>query len=149
MTLLGVFVTAAALPACSTSPTSPTPTTTTSTTTTSTTTAVSVTETFNGTLSGGSSDVYTFHTLPGVVTTTLVSVDPSSFTAPIGLGVGTWDGSSCTVVILSATATAGTVLTGSATTEIDLCVRVFDLGTLAPTFRLNYQVTAVHLAKPS
>ena len=143
MTMLGGLLWAVTLPACSTTPTSPSFTTTT-TTTTSTTGTSSPTDTFNGTLSAGGANIHTFHALPGVVTTTLASVDPSGFTAPIGLGVGTWDGNSCTVVILNANATVGMTLIGTATTAIDLCVKVYDVGNLATDLTLNYQVTVVH-----
>ena len=147
VTVLGVILCAAFLPACSTTPTSPTLPTTTTTTTTSTTSIVSATETFDGVLSGGVVNYHTFHTLAGTVTTTITSIDPTAFTAPIGLGVGTWDGSSCTVVIANPGATVGSVLVGTATTELDLCVKVYDIGNLAANFVLNYQVTVVHQAK--
>src|SRR5674536_288733 len=77
--LVFVLPLAALMSACG-SPTTPTTTTgtTTTTTTTTTSTTVSATETFNGSLVSGDTKVHTFHTMPGVVTLTLVSLDPST-----------------------------------------------------------------------
>ncbi|HEX7487126.1 MAG TPA: hypothetical protein VF332_13310, partial [Vicinamibacterales bacterium] len=52
------------------SPAAPTTTTTTTSTTTTTTTSTtaSTTETYNGVLVSGASNLHTFHTMPGVVT---------------------------------------------------------------------------------
>jgi len=147
--VLGVLVVLAALPACSTTPTSPSSTTTTTTTTTSTTTTTTattaVTETFESTLTKGGSNIHVFHTLSGIVVSTLSTIEPTEFySGAIGFGVGTWDGNACTLVIGSENAAPGSVLTGTATTEIDLCVRIWDAGNLAPGFTLFYKVTVVH-----
>jgi hypothetical protein len=148
--VLGVLVVLVALPACSSSPTSPTTTTTTTTTTASTTTTTSttsVTETFEDSLTQGTANTHVFHTLLGTVTSTLSAIEPTEFySGAIGFGVGTWDGNSCSLVIGSENAAPGTVLTGTATTELDLCVLVYDAGSLAPGFTLYYQVTVVHQA---
>lgn len=144
--LVFVLPLAALMSACG-SPT--TPTTTTGTTTTTTTTTVSATETFNGSLVSGDTKVHTFHTMPGVVTLTLVSLDPSTLYPPVGLGLGMWDGITCTLVVASTTAAPATVLTGTASVETDLCVKVWDPGPFATDFTLGYQVTAVHRAKAS
>jgi hypothetical protein len=126
------------------SPTSPsTTTTTTTTTTTSTTTFVSKTETYNGALTTGGSDVYHFHATPGVITLTLVSL-PSTLLPPIGLGLGTWDGVSCTLVLQTTAANEGTVITGTASIESDFCVRIWDPAGFAAGYVQNYQMTAVH-----
>jgi hypothetical protein len=101
-------------------------------------------------LTKGGSNIHVFHTLLGTVTSTLATIDPTSFySGAIGFGVGTWDGSSCSLVIGLDNAAPGTVLTGTATTELDLCVRVYDAGNLAPGFTLYYQVTVVHQATSS
>jgi hypothetical protein len=135
--------------ACGTPATPTTTSTTTTTTTTSTSTVVSTTETFTGTLVSGGANLHTFHTMPGVVTATLVSLDPSTLYPPVGFGLGMWDGSSCTLVLLSTTAAPATALVGTASIETDLCVKVYDPSTFAPGYTLNYTVTAVHFAKSS
>ena len=132
-----------------TTPTTTTSTTTTTTTTTTTPTTVSATETFNGSLVSGDTKVHTFHTMPGVVTLTLVSLDPSTLYPPVGLGLGMWDGITCTLVLASTTAAPATVMTGTASIETDLCVKVWDPGPFATDFTLSYQVTVTHLAKSS
>jgi len=148
--LVFVLPLAALMSACG-SPTTPTTTTgtTTTTTTTTTSTTVSATETFNGSLVSGDTKVHTFHTMPGVVTLTLVSLDPSTLYPPVGLGLGMWDGITCTLVVASTTAAPATVLTGTASVETDLCVKVWDPGPFATDFTLGYQVTAIHRAKAS
>jgi hypothetical protein len=135
--------------ACGT-PTTPTATTTATTTTTTTATTpsyTSVTETYKGALVAGGANLYTFHTMPGVLTVTLVSLDPATFSSPIGLSVGMWDGTTCTVVIDSTAATAGTPEVGTASVESDVCVKVSDPSVLPADFTLNYVVTAVHNVK--
>lgn len=148
--LVFVLPLAALMSACG-SPTAPTTTasTTTTTTTTTTSTTVSATETFNGSLVSGDTKVHTFHTMPGVVTLTLVSLDPSTLYPPLGLGLGMWDGITCTLVLASTTAAPATVMTGTASVETDLCVKVWDPGPFATDFTLGYQVTVTHLAKSS
>jgi hypothetical protein len=142
--LLLVLPMAALVLGCGT-PTTPTSTTTTTTTsTTSTTSFVSATETYTGSLTTGGSNVYTFHATPGVITLTLVSLDPSTLLPPIGLGLGTWDGVSCTLVLQTTAANVGTVITGTASVEADFCVRIWDPSGFAAGYVQNYQMTAVH-----
>ncbi len=128
------------LTTCNSNTTSPTATTT----TTTTSSGVSTTENYTGSLGAGGSQLYTFHTLPGTVTTTLVSISPTVFTGGVGLDIGTWDGTTCTAILGSAAATTGTILTGTATIETDLCVRIYDPGNFAPSFVMTYQITVVH-----
>ena len=77
----------------------------------------------------------------GRVTTTLASIEPDA-TVAIAFGVGTWDGTSCTLVIKNEGATVGTYLVGTATTDIDLCVKAWDVGNV--TTPLTYKFTVVH-----
>ena len=108
------------------------------------TTGVSTTENYTGTLVQGGNLLYTFATLPGTVTLTLVSLTPSVFTSGIGLDIGTWDGTTCTPILGSASALPGTVLTGTATISTNLCVKVYDPGVFAPGFSTTFQITVVH-----
>jgi hypothetical protein len=143
--VLGVAV---LLAACG-SPAAPTTTATTPTTPTTTPTTVSVTETFNGSLASAGTNLQPFHTMPGAVTLTLVSLDPATLYPPIGLGIGMWDGITCTLVLSTTAAAPGTVLTATASTETDLCVKVWDPGPFDAALKVGYQVTVVHQVKPS
>jgi hypothetical protein len=136
-------VVAALVSACGT-PTEPTDTTLPS----PTDGLVPVTQTFNGTLVSGGSILHTFHTMPGLVIVTLDSLDPAADAPLIGLGIGMWDGLSCQVVSLTAFGAPGSELIGTASIDSQVCVKVWDLGTLAADAALKYQVTAIHNEKP-
>jgi hypothetical protein len=134
---------------CGDAATSPSSTATTTTTTTTTTvTPVSVTETFNGTLASGGTNFHVFHTLSGVFTVTLKSTDQSSNPA-LGMSFGMWDGKTCTDVLMTLSAIPGTVLTGTAAVETDVCIRMWDPTPWDAALTLNYALTVVHFAKPS
>jgi hypothetical protein len=108
---------------------------------------VPVTQMFNGTLVSGGSILHTFHTMPGLVKVTLDSLDPAADAPLIGLAIGMWDGLSCQIV-LQTPAAPGSELIGTASIDSEVCVKVWDLGTLAADAALKYQVTAVHNEKP-
>lgn len=129
---LAAIVAAVLTSACGNSTTSPTTTTTTSTT---------VTDTFSGTLTRNGASSYAFSvSSAGLVYATLTSVADS--TATVGLSLGTWTGTSCTVVLSNDQAIQGTTVTGSVTGIGTLCARVYDVG--RSTAPLDYQVTVVH-----
>ena len=116
--------------ACSNTPTTP-----------STPTATTVTDTFSGTLSRNGASSYAFSvSTAGFVYATLTSVADS--TAVVGLSLGTWTGTSCTVILSNDQAVQGTTVTGSVTGLGTLCARVYDVGKVASP--LDYQVTVVH-----
>jgi hypothetical protein len=146
LVLPAVLVAACGSPA---SPSSTTTTTTSTTTTTTSTTTVSNTETFTGTLGSGGSNYHIFHTLPGVFTVTLVSVSPDTVLPPLGMGFGMWDGTTCTPVLSTLSAVASTVMTGTASIETDVCIKMYDPTPWDPAFTLSYTLTAVHFAKSS
>lgn len=102
------------------------------------------TETFSGTLSANNAHTYPFLSQAGTLTITLVSVAPDN-TVALGISLGTWNGSSCTVGtgLFSDTAVQGTVITGQVTTFGSLCARVYDGAgqVAAPT---TYTITVVH-----
>jgi len=109
---------------------------------------VPVTDSFSGTLASGGANLHTFHTMPGLVKVTLVSLNPSD--APlIGLEIGMWDGLSCQTVLQVPFGQAGTDLTATASVETQVCVKVWDVGTLAAESSVKYQLSAVHNEKPS
>jgi hypothetical protein len=108
---------------------------------------VAVTETFNGTLVFGGTNVRTFHTMQGLLKVTLDSLDPAD--APlVGVGIGMWDGLSCQLVLYT-TSAQGAELPGTAAFETQVCIKVWDPGTLASDATLTYKVSAVHNEKPS
>lgn len=78
----------------------------------------------------------------GRILVALTTLAPDS-TARIGLGLGSWDGSSCTQTIVNDAATQGTSILGEATATGNYCVRVYDPeGRL--TQPLRYQLTVAH-----
>lgn len=100
-----------------------TPTTPTTPTTPST---PAVTETFTGTLNrnGGVSFPFTA-TAGGQVTVTLTTLSPTS-TLIVGLGLGTWTGAACQMVVPNDSATQGTAVAGTVTSASSLCARIYD-----------------------
>jgi hypothetical protein len=132
---------------CSDTISSPSSTTTTTTTTSSTATTTTVTETFDGTLNSGQSKIHVFHTLPGVFTLTVVQLEPSAVLPPVGVGFGLWDGTTCTDVLTTVSAVPNTVLTGTASIETDVCVRVWDPTPWSPTLMITYSLAVVHYKK--
>jgi hypothetical protein len=142
--VLALPVVAALVSGCGTTPTEPTVTAPPS----ATAGLVPVTEAFSGALASGGANVYTFHTMQGLVKVTLNSLDPAD--APfIGMGVGMWDGLSCQLVYQSPYTTTGTELLSTASIETRVCIKVWDLGTLDPNAALTYTLSAVHNEKPS
>jgi len=114
-----------------TTPTTPTPTP-----------VEKVTDTFTGTLAPQGSAVHTFQVqAAGTVTTTLTAVGPDN-TLTLGLSVGVWDGFICASVVGSQTAQQGSVFIGTATAAVNLCVTVYDVGTVADS--ATYSVQVIH-----
>jgi hypothetical protein len=111
-------------------------------TTPSTTPPVPTTETFSGDLSRNGATTHPFTvTGAGTVTSTLTTVSPDS-TLSIGMSLGTWNGTSCQIILANDRAVQGIVLTGSAGGAGALCVRLYDIGQLTTT--VTYSVTIVH-----
>ena len=110
---------------------------------------VPVTVTFNGTLVAGGSNLHTFHTMPGLVKVTLVSVDPAAGAPLISMGIGMSDGLSCQLVFETPAGSPGSELLGTASLDSQVCIKVWDGDKLAAGATLKYQVTAVHNEKPS
>ena len=133
-TLAAMLAIALSAAACSNndSVTSPTPTT-----------PVSVTDTFNGTLTRNGATSFPFNvSAAGTVYATLTSVADS--TIPVGLSLGIWNTSTnaCTIVLANDAAVQGTTVTGSATNIGQLCARVYDVGKVVDP--LEYQLTVTH-----
>jgi hypothetical protein len=120
---------------CGETPTSPTNTTG--------TTAPTISETFSDTLVQGGSNTHTLHAAAGSVTTQVLGIGPVS-TLVIGVKIGTWSNGVCTAVVTSETATTGTLLLGTATSSIDLCMSVYDVGNIAEGASATYSIQVVH-----
>jgi hypothetical protein len=63
------------------------------------------------------------------------------------LGIGMWDGLSCQVVLQTPGA-PGAELLGTASIDSQVCIRVWDGGTLSADAALKYQLSAIHNEKP-
>ncbi len=128
--------------ACGDSVTSPTSDTGTTTPT------VSVTETIKGTLGSGGTNYHVFHTMPGVFTVTLATTDQSTNPA-LGMSFGMWDGKTCSEVLMTLSAVPTTAMTGTASVETDVCIKMWDPTPWDVSLKLSYSITAVHFAKAS
>lgn len=108
------------------------------------TVSVTVTESFTGTLTlnGATSHPFTVtSTGGGEVTATLKAVGPDS-AAVVGLGLGTWNGSSCQIIITNDRAVQTSSILGRATSTGSLCVRLFDVGQIGGP--VDYEIEVVH-----
>lgn len=128
-----VLLTAGAVAACSRSPSSPTG-------------QVDITvQNFEGTLMEGEAQVFPFEvTLEGGVTVVLRNAfqPATSLQVTLGMGVGTWDGESCTLVDKSDEAVFNTVITGRALVG-SYCATVYDVGNIGPN-PVEYAVEVRH-----
>ena len=101
------------------------------------------TEVFSGTVTVNGAVTHNFYsTSTGSVTATLTALSPES-TPTIGLGLGTWNGASCAVIIANDRAVLSSIVTGTVSTiGGSLCIRIYDVG--AMTEPTDYTVTVVH-----
>ncbi len=114
----------------------------TTTTPTPTDPAPTVTETFSGTLTPNGAAVFTFNVVAtGNLTATLRNVKPDS-SLQIGVGLGSWNGVLCQVLLSNDRAQQDTTVTGQVNGAGTLCARIFDVGQLTgPT---TFEVVVVH-----
>lgn len=100
--------------------------------------------TFNGRLEQAGVFVGTFPVKNAggvrVILNSLVGAD-TNITAVGGLAVGTWDGSSCSLVVKNESATFSTVVTGTAIVG-DYCVQLYDVGKFSEA--VNYSMEVQH-----
>ena len=105
--------------------------------------------TFNGRLEQAGVFVGTFPVKNAggvrVILNSLVGAD-TNITAVGGLAVGTWDGSSCSLVVKNESATFSTVVTGTAIVG-DYCVQLYDVGKFseAVNYSMEVQIRGVGL----
>lgn len=112
------------------SPTAPTPTV--------------IIETFSGTLEPSGSLVHPFRvSVAGQVDVLLTAVQPNS-TLSLTVGVGTWDGTNCTVVTSNFNARIGTIAISGNALAGDFCVRVSDSARIPADTTASYAVQVNH-----
>ena len=112
-------------------PTSPTPTP-----------PPTITETFSGSINRNGAATHTFLAqASGTVTVTLTTLAPAGLEA-IGLSLGTWNGTSCQIVIANTAAAKDAVILGIASSAGNLCIFVQDVGKIATA--ASYEITVVH-----
>jgi hypothetical protein len=110
--------------------------------TTPTVPGTTTTETFPGSLTVNGAVTWQFASSSrGSVSATLTSVGPDS-AAVIGFGIGTWNGSSCQILIANDAATQGANVLGTVSGVGNLCLRVYDAGKL--TAPATYSVDVTH-----
>lgn len=104
--------------------------------------STSVTEPFGpDILSLNGARTYSFTvTASGGITAQLINWEPNP-NLPVGLSLGTWNGSICQVVLDAPKAVQGTVVVGQTNATGDFCVRIYDAdGTI-----VNPQTFVVHV----
>jgi hypothetical protein len=108
-------------------------------------TSTSVTETFTNILTLNGARVHTFTvTAPGSISALLTSLTPNN---PVGLNLGTWNGSICQVILFNTNATQGSVNVGQTTATGTFCAVIYDAaGTVVEpqtyTLEVSYQVSS-------
>lgn len=104
---------------------------------------VAVTETFSGTVNINGAATHTFFTTAtGEVTATLTSLGDTP-PAQIGISLGTYAGTTCSLVLTNDKAVVTSVVSGVVTTlGGSLCVRIYDVGSL--TASVPYEIRVDH-----
>ena len=104
---------------------------------------VTVTETFTGSVNINGGSTHTFFTsATGTVTATLTSLGETP-PANVGLSLGTYAGSTCSLVLTNDKAVVTSIVSGTVTTlGGSLCVRIYDVGSL--TGSVPYEIRVEH-----
>ena len=77
------------------------------------------------------------------MTATLTTLGPDN-TLVMGMALGTWNGTTCQIVLANDTATQGTIITGGVSSFGSLCVRAYDVGNITAAQPFTYEITVVH-----
>lgn len=103
---------------------------------------VAVTQTFEDSLNPNGGRTHQFNAdRAGDVIASLTSLAPDPEVV-VGLGIGTWNGVSCSIIIANDNAKLNVSIIGSATGTGAFCVRLYDVGNL--TRSIDYTVTVQH-----
>jgi hypothetical protein len=114
----------------------------TTTTPTPTDPAPTVTETFAGTLTPNGAAVFTFSVAAtGSVTATLRNVLPNN-AVQVGVGLGSWNGVLCQILLSNDRAQQDTTVTGQVNAVGTLCARIYDVGQL--TTPTTFEIVVIH-----
>jgi hypothetical protein len=98
------------------------------------------TDTFTGTLVPSQKVVHPYAVkAAGQVTTTVTALSGAAY---IGVGVGTWDGTTCTVGAHAENVMTGGYFLTSVPSSQNLCTLVYDVGSITTT--ATYTVTVIH-----
>lgn len=109
-------------------------------TTLTTPTPVTVTDTFSGALGRNGGTSYTFLTASsGSIVASLVTLAPDSALV-VGMSLGTWNGSSCQIVLANDKATQASTVLATASGSGSLCVRIYDVGNIVSPVTYEIQV---------
>ena len=101
-----------------------------------------LTFTYSGILTKNGAFTHPF-TVTGIggISAQLVSLAPDSI-VPVGMGIGTWNGSSCLIVLANDASIQGSVVIGAASTAGEFCVRIYDAaGTVSEPQTYTVEVT--------
>jgi hypothetical protein len=102
---------------------------------------LTTTDTFSGTLAVGATAVHPFvGKTAGTITLTITAIGPDSSTR-LGLGLGAWDGASCTVQVSATDAAVSTPYQASISGPGNFCVSLAAPGTLVTDTTYTVQVT--------
>jgi hypothetical protein len=106
--------------------------------------APTLTETFTGMLTLNGAVTYPFTvTTSGNVDAQLTTLTPDG-TKPVGLSLGTWNGSICQIVLDNPNSTQGSLVSGAASAAGTFCVRIYDAaGTVVDP--QTYTISVFHL----
>ena len=87
-----------------------------------------VTDSFTGTVTHNGATTYSFTaTGVGSITAVLTTLTPDS-AQPVGLSLGTWNGSICQIVLADDASIQGTQVLGNSSATGSFCVRIYDAG---------------------
>ena len=90
--------------------------------------SATVTDSFTGTITLNGATTYSFTaTGVGSITAVLTTLSPDS-TQPVGLSVGTWNGSICQIVLADDASIQGSQVLGNSSATGSFCVRIYDAG---------------------
>ena len=99
------------------------------------------TDTFSGTIARNGAATHNFTVnAAGSVTVTLTTLSDPELT--IGVALGTWNGTSCQLVIVNDRARQSTGVVGQTSSFGQLCARIYDVGNI--TTPVDYEMTVVH-----
>ncbi len=102
------------------------------------------TDTFNGTLTTNGAVTTQFTAAAaGSVIVTLTTLTATNAGQIVSLQLGTWNGTTCQIILANDSATQGSVVTGNVSTASNLCVRIADSNGSIPG-PTPYTITVSH-----